>query len=260
MSDTKQEEMEKAESELSSVDEDDGGGMPVIERMAWQEEDLKGMPVLQRMVDLPSKNGAQAARSPPPPPLQISLSLKRCSQEGKHSKKNKSGSHRYRVERSVPGMIDDGQGEIEERICPVLTDHEEGSNHVSRWSPGHCICLCRSFPPPTDLISPTATTASTGSSDTKSGKSLVSDNGFCSSLLANVAPESRRFEKVIDDIIGSLQRSEQEENYKDSEELSRLLEKLSLGAENLFRTSEELELMLDRVIIANKFKAAKKLL
>ncbi|KAL8570677.1 hypothetical protein ACOMHN_039112 [Nucella lapillus] len=38
------------------------------------------------------------------------------------------------------------QGEIEERVCPFLTDHEDGA------SPAHCVCQCRSLPPPTNLL------------------------------------------------------------------------------------------------------------
>ncbi|XP_076439988.1 uncharacterized protein LOC143279745 [Babylonia areolata] len=53
------------------------------------------------------------------------------------------------------------QGEIEERVCPFLTDHEDGA------SPAHCVCQCRSLPPPANLSPrdhvPTITTATSAS-------------------------------------------------------------------------------------------------
>lgn len=123
--------------------------------------------------------------------------------------------------------------------------------------------------------------------------------------LQNIAPESQKFLEAIDDIIGSLQRSELEENNKDSADLSCLIETLSLAdrneegeipvylpqvvvcqspqhsleefqdkvcimlqlllpditvslSDNLFHTSEELELMLEKIIAANMLKPSKK--
>ena len=49
--------------------------MPVIQQEVWREEDIDDMPVLQKMVDLPSRPAGRKLRSPPPPPLQITLSL-----------------------------------------------------------------------------------------------------------------------------------------------------------------------------------------
>ncbi|KAK7099960.1 uncharacterized protein [Littorina saxatilis] len=68
--------------------------MPEIQQEAWREEDVKGMPVLQRMDSPPLS---------PPPPLQITISLKdsppasrfsNSSDTGKAAYKSKSGSEK----------------------------------------------------------------------------------------------------------------------------------------------------------------------
>ena len=83
----REEQPKKAEgvhaSEASAEEE-----MPQIQREAWREEDVKDMPVLQKIVDLPMQGGRKL-RSPPPPPLQITLSLKDTHTEGRHGKHSK---------------------------------------------------------------------------------------------------------------------------------------------------------------------------
>ena len=66
------------------------------------------------------------------------------------------------------------QGEIEERVCPVLTDREDGA------SPAHCVCQCRALHPRPGLITREQTpVASTGSPHTVTSHHLTtgSDSG-----------------------------------------------------------------------------------
>ena len=70
------------------------------------------------------------------------------------------------------------QGDIEERVCPVLTDHEDGA------SPAHCVCRCQSLPPPSDLMPrdhvPITTTSTSPPALTSPHLTIVTTNGTIS--------------------------------------------------------------------------------
>ncbi|KAL8618620.1 hypothetical protein ACOMHN_015730 [Nucella lapillus] len=94
--------------------------MPVIQREVWREEDIEDMPVLQKMVDLPPGHQDRKLGSPPPPALQITLSL---TETYKRNRKSKNGSKNRAQDPSLNaagGKEDDYDGYSSSQHTPEI--------------------------------------------------------------------------------------------------------------------------------------------